>query len=105
MEKLSINEEAIKQFMDCTFYGKDKDKIALFMVGGPGSGKTTAKQVLLAKLYQSLDTFVNVDVDNVLSKLFSDPINDVKYHPFRGCSSQVPLAVIKNNIKGILTLN
>tara|TARA_Y100000389_G_scaffold18565_1_gene16128 strand:- start:79 stop:432 length:354 start_codon:yes stop_codon:yes gene_type:complete len=66
-----------------------KKLVMLFiMVGGPGSGKTSCLNILLAMLKQNSDDYVTINPDDILANFFKsdrryykkvNPINDKLY--------------------------
>lgn len=58
---------------------KEKNRIALYMVGGPGSGKTTIKHKLLKQLKLKYNTFIDFDPDEIFTLFFE---NDRTYRNY-----------------------
>jgi predicted ABC-type ATPase len=64
--------------------------IAIIMVGGPGSGKSTAQAKVLEQLHKEMTEFINIDPDQILKDKFDnintpenrkvvEKINDILY--------------------------
>lgn len=49
-----------------------KEKIALVLVGGPGSGKSSGKTVTINNIGKTIKDFVNIDPDEILTNLFNN---------------------------------
>lgn len=74
LSKLQINKFTKKTLNKKSKNKKNNKPIALVMVGGPGSGKTSAKVNSLMKLNMKTNNIVTIDPDIISSELF-DNIN------------------------------
>lgn len=62
-------------FLENRLKDADVDKIAIVLVGGPGSGKSGAKIKTVQLLGKKLSNFVNIDPDEILTTLFDNNTN------------------------------
>ena len=62
-------------FLENRLKDADVDKIAIVLVGGPGSGKSGAKIKTVQLLGKQLSNFVNIDPDEILTTLFDNNTN------------------------------
>lgn len=47
------------------------EKIAIIMVGTPGSGKTTVKKLIVKSIHKTMKDFINLDPDYIMSKILN----------------------------------
>jgi predicted ABC-type ATPase len=45
------------------------EKIAIFMIGSPGSGKSTIKELFVKSIHKTMEDFINLDPDYIMSQL------------------------------------
>ena len=85
---IETSQRDINNFIDSKFIDKDRNRVSIVMIGGPGSGKSTGKERILNKLGLNFNTMVNIDPDEILYTLFNnnndcrikvDEINDILY--------------------------
>lgn len=68
----SVEKNDVKQFLNNRLKDAKHEKIAIVLVGGPGSGKSTGKQKTLDFLNKKQSQFVNIDPDEILTALFNN---------------------------------
>lgn len=49
-----------------------REKLAIVLVGGPGSGKSAGKESTVTNLDKNLQDFANIDPDEILTELFNN---------------------------------
>ena len=64
--------DEVDSFLDDRLKNASADKIAIVLVGGPGSGKSGAKLDTVRLLEKEPHEFVNIDPDEILTKLFNN---------------------------------
>lgn len=71
---LTISTNSVRTFIDNkianTVHHGTKTPTAIIMIGGPGSGKTSAKLACVKSLGFSLSNFINIDPDEIIASLF-----------------------------------
>jgi len=67
--------EVVDAFVEDRLQHASADKIAIVLVGGPGSGKSGAKLDTVQLLEKEQHEFVNIDPDEILTKLFNNNTN------------------------------
>lgn len=70
MCNIRVSSKQIKTFLTERIEKAATNKIAIVLVGGPGSGKTSAIQATLKSLNEEQHNFINVDVDEIITNLF-----------------------------------
>jgi predicted ABC-type ATPase len=77
-QKASKNSDTKKKQFKCTYKESDftnikklmvPEKIAIFMVGSPGSGKTTLKEYFVNSINKNMTDFINLDPDYIMTQL------------------------------------
>jgi len=68
---ITPSEKEISEFLDKRLSSAGTDKIAVVMVGGPGSGKSSGKSKTISYLKKEIKDFVNIDPDEIITSLFS----------------------------------
>ena len=73
----SINPEqsTINDFIDSRLASATSEKIAIVMVGGPGSGKSSGKSQTITYLKKQPKNFVNIDPDEIITNIFNNDTN------------------------------
>ena len=72
----SPKESDVIQYMQCKFNQDHISKpTAIIMIGGPGSGKTTAQRKCIESLKMKQKNFVRIDIDDILTHFFDNNIN------------------------------
>jgi predicted ABC-type ATPase len=66
------DEEEVKNHIKLALEEKKQNRIAIIMVGGPGSGKSTARKEVIGNLGMDINNFVLVDPDIILTKFFKN---------------------------------
>lgn len=84
---LNISTNSVRTFIDnkiANIVHRDESApTAIIMIGGPGSGKTSAKLACIKSLGFSFSNFINIDPDEIISSLFKvnydckKPMNNV----------------------------
>ena len=72
MCNVELKEEEIEKYIKSALKKKKKEKIAIIMVGGPGSGKTNARISVIEKLKMDTNDFVLIDQDIIVTKYFNN---------------------------------
>ena len=72
MCNVELKERVIENYIKSALKRKKKEKIAIIMVGGPGSGKTNARIEVIEKLKMNTEDFVIVDQDIIVTKYFNN---------------------------------
>lgn len=91
---ITPNEEDVSLFLKERLQDASADKIAIVLVGGPGSGKSGAKQAVIQLLEKEPRAFVNIDPDEILTKLFNnnrkcyDEVNVINNESFKEAIKQ-----------------
>uniref|UniRef100_A0A6C0KS09 Zeta toxin domain-containing protein n=1 Tax=viral metagenome TaxID=1070528 RepID=A0A6C0KS09_9ZZZZ len=67
--------EVVDAFLEDRLKDASADKIAIVLVGGPGSGKSGAKLDTVQLLEKEQHEFINIDPDEILIKLFNNNTN------------------------------
>ena len=67
----SPNIQQIDKYINEKLSDAKKEKKAIIMVGGPGSGKTSGLDILINMLKKNKEDFVSIDPDDVLNKFFN----------------------------------
>lgn len=84
----SPTSKNINDYITSKLSNVKKTSNAIIMVGGPGSGKTSCLNILLAMLKQNSDDYVTINPDDILANFFKsdrryykkvNPINDKLY--------------------------
>ena len=75
MCKTTPSEDEISNFLTERLSNAGTDKIAVVMVGGPGSGKSSGKSQTISYLGKTVTDFVNIDPDEIITKLFNIDTN------------------------------
>ena len=70
--KINPSEGEINKFIDNRIQGKSQNKVAIIMVGGPGSGKSSGRDKTLEMLEMKFEQFVNIDPDEIIGSLFNN---------------------------------
>lgn len=65
-------QQEIDVFIDERLKDAKRDKVAIVLVGGPGSGKSTGKSKTLSFLNKEFSDFANIDPDEILTSLFNN---------------------------------
>ena len=65
-------KEEIDHFIKERLKHAKTGKVAIVLVGGPGSGKSTGKSETVSFLNKQLTDFVNIDPDEILTSLFNN---------------------------------
>ena len=71
MCSITPSESEINGFLNKRLSSAGTDKIAIVMVGGPGSGKSSAKAQTISYLKKKKEDFVNIDPDEIITNLFN----------------------------------
>lgn len=69
---INPSKEEIDNFINKRLKNAGDDKIAIILVGGPGSGKSTGKYKIIKELNKNHEDFVNIDPDEIISQLFNN---------------------------------
>ena len=69
---MEASNREIQQFMDKQFVGKSQDGIAIIMIGGPGSGKSTIIDRITSMFGFNKNSFVLIDSDPILKILYEN---------------------------------
>ena len=75
---LKVGSHNIRNFINNKFIDLEphnKTPIAIIMIGGPGSGKSSIKKEYIQKLGYSEKNFVTIDPDEIIHSLFSENYN------------------------------
>lgn len=75
---LSIDYNNINKYINNKFNIATQNKsqpLAIIMVGGPGSGKSTAKKTIVRQLGYDTENFITIDPDEIISSLFQSDYN------------------------------
>ena len=84
----SPDTQQIDKYISDKLSSVKKEKKAIIMVGGPGSGKTSGLNILINMLKRNKDDFVSIDPDDILKTFFNsnrkyyhkvEPINKALY--------------------------
>ena len=84
----SPDTQLIDKYISDKLESVKREKKAIIMVGGPGSGKTSGLNILINMLKKNKDDFVSIDPDDILSTFFNsnrkyyhkvEPINNALY--------------------------
>ena len=76
--KKNISSKKSIKPIKCTFNDTDlikikkqmiPEKIAIFMIGSPGSGKTTLKEYFVKSINKTMKDFINLDPDYIMTQL------------------------------------
>lgn len=65
----------ITNFLKNRYKNTKAEGLAIILVGGPGSGKSNAKIECLKLLQKTIDDFVNIDPDEILTSLFKNTLS------------------------------
>ena len=84
----SPNIQQINKYINEKFSNAKKEKKAIIMVGGPGSGKTSGLDILINMMKKTKEDFVSIDPDDIFNIFFNsnrkyyrkvEPINNILY--------------------------
>tara|TARA_B100001094_G_C17998639_1_gene703981 strand:- start:204 stop:977 length:774 start_codon:yes stop_codon:yes gene_type:complete len=69
---VQLGDEEETNFIDRRLDGALEEKLAIVLVGGPGSGKSGGKLSTVESLHKTLQDFANIDPDEILTELFNN---------------------------------
>jgi len=75
MSCVNVSEEQKDEFIKTRLSKSKGDKIAIVLVGGPGSGKSIGKTETLKHLNKNIEDFANIDVDEIITQLYANNIS------------------------------
>ena len=67
--------EIVQSFLNTRLGSAGEEKLAVVLVGGPGSGKSSGKSDSIRRLNKSQNDFVNIDPDEIITTLFENDNN------------------------------
>jgi len=88
-------QEEIDSYINNKLLNIKRDKSAIIMVGGPGSGKTSGVKIVLDMTKKDLDDYVIVSPDDVLEDFFNS--DRTKYPEAIKINNQLYEKALKNN--------
>ena len=88
-------QEEIDSYINNKLLNIKRDKSAIIMVGGPGSGKTSGVKIVLGMSKKDLDDYVIVSPDDVLEDFFNS--DRTKYAEAIKINNQLYEKALKNN--------
>jgi len=88
-------QENIDRYINNKLQNIKRDKNAIIMVGGPGSGKTSGIKIVLDMTKKFLDDYVIVSPDDVLQDFFN--YDRTKYAEANKINNQLYEKTLKNN--------
>ena len=88
-------QEEIDRYINNKLLNIKRDKSAIIMVGGPGSGKTSGVKIVLGMAKKDLDDYVIVSPDDVLEDFFNS--DRTKYAEAIKINNQLYEKALKNN--------
>lgn len=90
---INVPELISKFFINDRLRSASNEKIAIVLVGGPGSGKSNGKSEAVKDIGKSLENFANIDIDEILTNLFKS--NNNCYEKARSINKDSFLEAIK----------
>ena len=88
-------QEEIDRYINNKLLNVKRDKNAIIMVGGPGSGKTSGIKIILDMTKKGIDDYVIVSPDDVLEDFFNS--DRTKYAEANKINNQLYEKALKNN--------
>ena len=73
-KRASSSPKDINRYINSKFLNVKREKKAIIMVGGPGSGKTSGINIVLNMTKQDLRDYVNINPDDILENFFNSDI-------------------------------
>tara|TARA_B000000477_G_C6093856_1_gene228950 strand:- start:1594 stop:2352 length:759 start_codon:yes stop_codon:yes gene_type:complete len=94
-DKKTPEREQINEFIHNKLQNVKKEKNAIIMVGGPGSGKTSGLNIVLNMLKKNEEDYISINPDDILKKFFN---SDKKYyHKVEPINEELYSEVLSNN--------